>query len=126
MIDYSEDEIKDREMILYSSIEVGGFIGSLKEILYPPSSKIAYILTINHVERYIESSLFKEVLNSSKPVNFSTIKRGGLIYLYNDPWANISEIKELYDVIFRLEFERVPTIIHDFPEVAKWRLEIGK
>jgi hypothetical protein len=72
------------------------------------------------------SSVFNEMLRYPRRHNILNIDLGGLQYVFPKDHACIEEVKETYDIIFRLEFERVPLIINSFPEIARWRLEIGR
>jgi|WetSurMetagenome_2_1015567.scaffolds.fasta_scaffold392326_3 hypothetical protein len=114
-------------MIMYSHDEIQEFLKSLQQWVHPPSTKRTYSLMVDREIRSIETTVLEAVMTSSKPINYRTLNLGGLRYVSPlTNWMPIYELKELYDIAFRLEFERVPMIIHDFPEVAVWRLRIGK
>jgi hypothetical protein len=118
-------ETGDREMILFSREEIQDFLGSLECYVLTPSKKIVNKVTLNRSPKIIESSVLCLVMSPSK-INLDNINFEILRYVIPRDQALRSELKDLYDMAFRLEIERVPTIIHDFPEVAKWRLRIGK
>ena len=109
-------------MIPYSQDEIQEFLNSLQQQVYFPSTKRAYELTVNRQLRLVEKTDLDGIMTSGKRIHIL----GGLRYVFPGNWMPSCDIKDLYDVAFLLEIERVPTIVHDFPEIAKWRLRIGK
>lgn len=82
-------------------------------------------LTFYRVVSNIEYRLFISLLDSRG--DWANIDLDRVKYQpFFDNHLNKRDLKELFDVIFKLEFIRVPLIINDLPEIANWRLGINK
>ena len=86
------------------------------------------------------SEYFIKMLNCKRKRDFKKSETGPMKFFYYGGTMKINtdkyqityryiteeEFKEIFDVIFFLEFSRIPLFLNDTPEIAQWRLRIGK
>jgi len=122
-------EIITRKMNVYSSREKWMFLNSLKRISHPQgtfalknSTEYFYEVTIDGESVLIGAECLQLRIMENKIIDLDRKDLWAITYRRVDN----SELKNLYEAIFNLEFEKVPLILNSFPEVAKWRLLLGK
>jgi hypothetical protein len=113
MIFYTHDELQTLVSSLYTTTIMGSYIPIV-------------VIMVERYNKSIELPSFIEVLKCPNKSRLNRINLGNLRYISSKTWLTMPDISELYDVIFKLEFDRVPLILDSFPEVAKWRLRVGK
>jgi hypothetical protein len=118
-------EAGDWEMILYQESELVKLLGHVNQFIWGDHIPCVSF-HVNTIKRYMLSSVFNEMLRYPRRYNILNIDLGGLQYVSPKDHASKKDVKEIYDIIFRLELKKVPLIVNSFPEIAKWRLEIGK
>lgn len=119
-------EIRDREMILYQERELIELLNHVEQFNYHETSIQCVAFHVHSNKRYMMKDPFLKMLHYPIKRNIKNLDLGGMQYVCPKDHAYKNDVKETYDVIFRLEFNRVPMIINSFPEIAKWRLSIGK
>jgi|WetSurMetagenome_2_1015567.scaffolds.fasta_scaffold77962_4 hypothetical protein len=113
-------------MNTYKDSEVELFLASLSQLIYPNSSKYCYLMTIDHRVKMIEAVSLQSNILKGILIKDGRLDIWSSVYTVSFLWVDYSDIKEIYNSIFILEFEKVPMILNTVPEVAKWRLLLGK
>lgn len=112
-------------MILYQESELQELLKYVRHFICGESIHCVSFHVI-YMKRYMMTAVFNKMLRNPRRSNILNIDLGGLQYVYPKDHASKKDVKETYDIIFRLELKRVPLIINSFPEIAEWRLMIGK
>lgn len=127
-------------MIIYTESELKNLCESLQSISVGESFIHCKILQIYENYRVIMLDYLISMLNCKRKRDFKKAYTRPLKLVYygerirgrqGNPdkfyeYITEEEFKEIFDVIFLLEFSRIPLFINDMPEIAKWRLKIGK
>lgn len=127
-------------MNMYTEDEFINLYESLNRFSYDPANVPCLIIQIYGNYRVIMSEFFVKMLNCKRKRDFKKSETGPMKFVYYGETVKDStgkyertykyikeeEFKEIFDVIFLLEFSRVPLFINDMPEIAQWRLRIGK
>lgn len=117
-------------MINYNEKELEKIFDYVEKCVYMPTNTQCVKFKFYEEYRFIMSSVLVNILRIRKKRDFYKFSTGPLKYVVDitDGCKYISkeELKEIFDTIFLLELERVPLIINDFPNIARWRLWVGK
>jgi hypothetical protein len=113
-------------MNYYSLLEIEHLVEDLDVLIITSSPKVdCFGLTCNSIKKCIVQSTFSYMFTHGG--KFSMGLRDKSIN-YFDPTLYLSEsdIKDIGDFIFLEKLNNVPLFINVYPEIATWRLRIGK
>jgi hypothetical protein len=115
-------------MILYSQDELQIFVYSLGTSSIVGSNIPVVHIRVGGCHKYIDGPSLLKILQIKDTLKFNFASIGILKYMYNYAECTITlqEESKLYDVFYKFELNRVPLFLNEFPEVANWRLRIGK
>lgn len=110
-------------MIQFSDTEVLALLGTLPIAIFGDKIPAYRIICYDKYKYVYEKDLLK-LFDKRGNVNFKKLIMP-INYLSSDDLSR-SDLKDICDVMFRVPIDDIPMFIGAYPDIAGWRLRIGK